>query len=131
MKYLSNYVEKKQTALFDSMGAFFAFSDSQFDEAKVEGVKYVSLFAGMICPKENARELIDRLETIHKDGIAEDLAENGVQGVIHRELGNHEAQITGDIDSTVDALEGYGISRLQIQNEYGAYYKECVKNDWF
>ena len=43
MKYLSSYTQDKQTALFDETGAFFAFSQQQFDDAKIEGLIYVSL----------------------------------------------------------------------------------------
>ena len=45
--------------LFKDTGAFFAFSNEQVDEQKQEGVKYVSLGAGMICPKENASRLCE------------------------------------------------------------------------
>lgn len=34
MKYLSDYIQQPQTALFDELGAFFAFSNKQFDEVK-------------------------------------------------------------------------------------------------
>lgn len=61
MKYLSHYLEEAQTKAFEKAGAFFAFSNSQFDEKKKDGVKYVDMGAGLICPKENmvtlAREL--------------------------------------------------------------------------
>ncbi|WP_444823022.1 DUF7659 family protein, partial [Vibrio parahaemolyticus] len=43
MKYLSDYTQQPQTALFDELGAFFAFSNKQFDEAKKKGIEYVSL----------------------------------------------------------------------------------------
>ena len=42
------------TPILEANGAFFAFSQSQFDEQKKEGVIYVSMGAGLICPKENA-----------------------------------------------------------------------------
>ena len=73
MKYLSNYMEDRQTALFDRLGVFFAFSKGQFDEGKKEGVKYCSLGSGMICPKDNAKELIDELDRIVKECIQQDL----------------------------------------------------------
>ncbi|WP_456303359.1 DUF7659 family protein, partial [Vibrio lentus] len=45
-------------------GAFFAFSNKQFDEAKKEGVKYASLGMGLICPVDNAKQLMTRLDSI-------------------------------------------------------------------
>ena len=43
MKYLSDYMEHKQTALFKETGAFFAFSNKQFAESKNPKVKYLFL----------------------------------------------------------------------------------------
>ena len=131
MKYLSDYVQDKQTELFDTTGAFFAFSNKQFDEAKKDNVNYVSLGAGLIAPKDNAKELMKGLETIHTQGIAEDIKENGKEAIIQRELGNHEAQITGDISDTVDSLDGYGITEAEIKAGYSVFFQSCIDNDWF
>ena len=118
MKYLSNNVEKPQTALFEKTGSFFAFSPKQFNEAKKEGVKYVSLGLGMICPKETVDELLDGLKAISKAGIKQDLAENGREGVIKRELANHECYYTCAIGDCVDALADYDIDSDEIQRIY-------------
>ena len=132
MKYLSSYTENLQTELFNKTGAFFAFSKKQFEDKKVEGVKYSSLGAGFICPIDNVNALTDGLESIHTNGIALDIAENGLKDIIHRELANHEAQITCDISDTVEALEDYpGITRETIQAEWKEYFKHCVANDYF
>jgi|TARA_Y100000296_G_scaffold38168_1_gene44188 hypothetical protein len=132
MKYLSNYTENLQTELFGSAGAFFAFGEKQFNEQKQENTRYVSLGAGMICPKPNVDALIEGLESINANGIAADIAENGIKAIIHRELANHEAQITYDISDTVDKLADYpGITPEMIQAEFPAYYQHCVDNDYF
>jgi hypothetical protein len=114
MKYLSSYVEAAQTKLFADTGTFFAFSQKQFDEGKKEGINYVSLGGGLICPKENVTELTEGLETIQQAGMAQDLAENGKDAIILRELHNHESFYCGDIEDTVYALEDYGITRTEI-----------------
>ena len=131
MKYLSDYTNVKQTKLWNDNGAFFAFGDKQLDEKKQEGVAYVSLGMGLIAPKENASKIIEGLESIHAEGIQQDISENGIKAIIHRELANHEAQISNDISDTVEALEGYGITRAQVSAEYPSYFKHCVDNDYF
>ena len=131
MTYLSDYMNDKQSTLFKATGAFFAFSQKQFDEAKIKDVKYNILGSGMICPKERVDELLTGLETIHTDAIKLDIAENGIKAIIHRELGNHECQITNDTSNVVEHLEPYGITELQINAEWSEFFKECVKNDWF
>lgn len=118
MKYLQHYTEQATTALLKENGAFFAFSDAQFNEQKKEGVEYVNTFGGMVCPKENARAILDGLSAITAKGIAADIAENGKEAIIKRELSNHEAYYTGDTTSTVDALSGYGFTLEDIQNVY-------------
>ena len=131
MKYLSNYVEQKQTTLFEQTGAFFAFSQKQLNERKLDNVEYVSCGSGLISPKDNVKPLLKGLETIHAEGIAEDIAENGKAAIIQRELGNHEAQITGDISDTVDSLDGYGITNEEVKAGYSVFYQNCIDNDWF
>lgn len=118
MKYLSHYVEAAQTKLFNETGTFFAFSDKKYDDQAKAGIEYVSLGAGIICPTENVKALVDGLETINAQGIAQDLAENGKDGVIERELHNHEAFYVGSIRDTLGALEGYGITREEIVRVY-------------
>ena len=48
-------------------GAFWAFGEKQFEEQKKEGVKYASLGAGLICPVDNAQELLKEIERISKE----------------------------------------------------------------
>lgn len=49
--------DEKISKVLDDNQAFFAFSTKQFEEAKKPDIKYVSMGAGLICPKENARKL--------------------------------------------------------------------------
>ncbi|CDT13571.1 DUF7659 family protein [Vibrio crassostreae] len=114
MKYLSHYIQDKQTQAFNETGTFFAFSNQQFDEAKKEGVKYASLGMGLICPVDNAKQLMIRLDSIAQEGIAEDIKENGKKAIIRRELFNHECFYTNDICDCVEKLEGYGITYDEI-----------------
>tara|TARA_R100001443_G_scaffold18073_1_gene28735 strand:+ start:275 stop:643 length:369 start_codon:yes stop_codon:yes gene_type:complete len=107
MKYLSDYMEEKQTALFNETGTFFAFSDKQFKEQHTKGIKYVSLGSGMITPKENANKVIETLHKIHKKAMKEDLKDNGIQGVIQRELENYEVYYTNDLEPAMEALKDY------------------------
>lgn len=132
MKYLSNYTENLQTELFNKTGAFFAFSNAQFDEQKQEGVNYAAIGAGLICPKSNVDALINGLDRINSDGIAADIADNGIKAIIHRELANHECQISMDISDAVAKLADYpGITRETVQAEWKEYFQNCIDNDYF
>lgn len=131
MKYLSDYMQEKQTALFNETGSFFAFSQKQFDESKNEGVKYVDLGAGLICPKENVDKLVNGLEQIAKDAIKQDMEENGKVAIIHRELANHECQISMDITDVINTLSDYPITKKEIAEQWTVYFKQCLKNDCF
>lgn len=118
MKYLSDYTNDPISKHMDSLGAFFAFSNGQFNEKQVDGVDYVSLGAGMICPRENTKLLVDGLEDIHKKGIEFDLRDNGRKKIIERELSNHECFYTGDIEDCVDTLKDYGITEQEISRVF-------------
>lgn len=131
MKYLSDYMQDKQTALFNKCGAFFAFSNKQLEGKIKKNVKYVNLSGGMICPSENAKELIAGLEAIHIEAVKQDLAENGAKAIIHRELANHECQIGMDYSEVTELMEPYGITPEQVAHEWTKYWDKCIENDWF
>ena len=86
---------------------------------------------GMIAPKENIKQLLIELENNFDLIISADLKKNGTKKIIHRELANHEAQITMDISDTVDALSDYKINKAQILAEFSEFMANCVKNDLF
>ncbi len=112
-------------------GGFFAFSNEQFDEQKKEGVKYSSLGSGLIVPKVNADELIKDINTATDLNIEDDLTRNTKTEIILRELANHEAQITGSITDTVEALKGYDITREEVQAEFRGYLDNCIEHNVF
>ena len=122
-------MEKPQTELFKKTGTIFAFSDKQFEEQEVKGIKYVSLGSGMITPKEYANKVIETLSKIHKKAVNQDLKDNGKDQVILRELLNHEAFYTGEIEDTIHSLEGYKeISEDDISQIFGknwGEYSDC------
>lgn len=118
MKYLSNYIEDAMSETFKAFGAFFAFSDKQFKEEAKDGINYTNLGTGLIVPKGKAGDLIDQMDKVVKTGITQDIKENGINGIINRELNNHEAGYTGDITSTVEALDGYNITEKQVYEVY-------------
>lgn len=127
MKYLHDYQEQKQTLLFDKTKAFFAFGNDQFKEKRIKNVKYVSLGSGLICPKIHEEELSTGLKKIWLDAIKQDLKENGKEGIIKRELYNHEAFYTRGIEQTFEAIKCYNITEKEI---WKVYYKEVKKIDF-
>jgi hypothetical protein len=113
--------DNRLRAVMDKHGAFWAFSTKQFDEAKVEGVRYTPLPMGLIAPTENVKQLLKDMQKAASQTIEKDLAEHGKKKIIHRELANHEASYTGSIDATYEALAGYGITEAEVQAEFPEY----------
>lgn len=107
MKYLSDYMEAKQTALFNRTGTIFAFSDKQFEEQAIKGKKYSRIGQGMLTQKGNEMKVIESLEKIYQQAIIQDLKENGIKGVIQRELENYEVYYTNDLEPAMEALKDY------------------------
>ena len=107
MKYLSDYMEAKQTALFNKTGTIFAFSDKQFDEQAIKGKEYSRIGQGMLTQKGNEMKVIKTLEKIYQQAIVQDLKENGIKGVIQRELENYEVYYTNDLEPIMEALKDY------------------------
>jgi len=116
-------MEQGQTELFKKTKTFFAFSTKQYKEQAKAGIKYIDMGGGMITPTENVKEVIETLDTIHKEGMNQDIKENGHQAIILRELQNYEAFYTNDTEQTIEALEDYpGITKQDIIKVY--------KNRW-
>jgi hypothetical protein len=119
MKYLSHYMEKKQSELLKSTGTFFAFDERQFLEKRIEGTKYSDMGMGMYTPKQSAKRVVKELRKIYTGGIKRDLKENGKNNIILRELINHEAFYVGNINDTIDKLKDYpGITTKDIKIIY-------------
>jgi len=114
MKYLQDYMTERQNKAIDEAGAFFAFSNKQFDEVKKDGIKYVDVGGGLICNKETADKLAKELKTIYNNSIKQDVKENGLSKIVLRELNNHEAYYSGNTESTCEALDDYPVTKEQI-----------------
>lgn len=129
LKYLSEIIQEEQTALFDRLGVFFAFGNKQFDEQKKEGVEYVSMGAGMICPKKNVQSFIDGHSELVKNGRKKDIELHGIDRVIAREISNHESFYTMDKEPAKEALIGYGITDEQFNKVWTIQFNRAVEED--
>ncbi len=118
MKTLDCYTQVRQTALFEKLGVFFAFTPKQFERGKVEGIHYSALPGGMIVPQGNEDLVAEGLERINAEGVRQDIAENGKPAIIKRELYNYECFYTGDYSDCVDALEDYGITAEDVKDVF-------------
>ena len=130
---LNQFAEKLNSKVFTKYGCFFAFSNEQLKKGiKRDFGKYASVGSGLYIPSIFTGKVIDKLNTNHDRAIKQVMESNTKKEIIWYELSNHEAQITGDIDDSWDALECYPhITKQNVIDEYRAYYKNCVDNDYF
>lgn len=129
--YLSDYVETEQSALLKKYGVFFAFSNEQFEEGveknkhlKPEGTKWASLGAGMYMPSVNVDQFMKEHGECMQRGIEKDLAENGREGVLERELGNYEIGLAWDgfnDPNFRNGISGYDFTEEEIKAAYAKH----------
>ncbi|KAB7891417.1 DUF7659 family protein [Poseidonibacter ostreae] len=112
-------------------GAFFAFGQEQFDKAKIDGVKYVSLGSGLVSPKENAKELLKNIEENSKNKIELEMKTLGANKIIRNALFNYECQISCSYEDAMESLSAYPITEEEIAIEYRAFMNHCIDNDLF
>lgn len=134
MKYLSDYMDEEQTKLFEELGVFFAFSDAQFEEGvaknkhkKPAGTKWASFGMGMYMPSINTDEFERRHEELVKNCIKRDIAENGKEAILQRELMNYEIGLSyeGINDPNFrDGIKGYGFTKEEIRAGYDKIMRE-------
>lgn len=124
-------VDNEQTKILDDNGAFFAFSNEQFNACVDQSIIYKSLGGGLYCPENNIDNLTIQLKDSHTFKINWELSNNTLKDIIWDQLANHESQITGDYSDACEALKPYGISEDQIKTEWPNYYQNCIDNDYF
>lgn len=133
---VQNYRNQLQDKLFKDTGAFFAFSNKQFDkEMKYNKIskyiKIVSMGAGLYVPKANADRLDTGLDAIELLVIAKHKETNTARQIIHRAFSNFECQVSGDISDAVNSLHLYEYSHGLILKEYAVFYQECIDGGYF
>lgn len=139
MKYLTDYTQQAQTEMFNELGVFFAFSNEQFEEGlikvrkngilnKGEKLTRFSNLNGMFAPSKNAKEVVERLKKIQIEGRKKDIAENGKEKIIERELHNHECFYTGDITDAVDKVKNYGYTYDDVLKIYREKYQNVASS---
>ncbi len=128
MKNQSDYFKKPHTELLEKTGAFYAFSNKQFDEKKQPDTKYIHCGNGLLVPKSNRDQLLKGLEDIAIKAVAQDCKENTVKQICWREFANHEIQFTGDLTPVYDALYLYPFNKTTINKHYEKYYSHCCKH---
>lgn len=134
MKYLSDYIQEEQTKFFEEIGLFFAFNDEQWKEGvakyghlKPEGTKWCSIGSGGYLPSVNLKKFEQGMDALHKRGVAQDLKENGREGVLSRELGNYEIGLCFDgyMDQNFrSGIDGYGFTEEEIKTAYNKHMAE-------
>jgi hypothetical protein len=124
-------IDEKITGLLDVNGAFFAFTEQQYNDEALPGVEYKRLYAGMLCPSDNAAAVMNGLDSLSNEKTEYELANNSLKAIIWYSLANYECQITGDYSDAIEALKPYGITEEDIKTEWTAYYQNCIDNDFF
>lgn len=90
---------------------------------------YVLVEEIYFCPKDNVDLFINKLDSIGLIAVEADIIENGIKGVIKRELYNYEAFLDSPLFA-VEKFETYGLlSAYNITKEdvLNVYYEEVNK----
>ena len=124
-------IEKETTKALEDNGAFYAFSNDQLHEKAIQGVKYVGLGNGLICPENNAQALSNALNEAINQGVEKVLETKSKREIIWYELANHECQITYDYSDAATALEIYEITEEEVKEVWPDFIKHCQDNDLF
>ena len=125
------------TPILEANGAFFAFSQSQFYEQKKEGVIYVSMGAGLICPKENADKLHEEVKRNSKKAIKAEIKKKGAKAIIRHAYFNHECQILMSTENAENALKRYieiapnEFTKELISETFKECFNEAIEKDLF
>ncbi len=124
---LHELTEEKMNACIAKYGAFFAFNTHQFEEGAKDNVTYQHLFSGLYAPKENKSTLLEEMEKIFDDGIAEHLRLETPEQIVKGTLANYECYYTNDWTDAVEALKNYpGIDEPFIKKVFYKTQKQMT-----
>lgn len=124
-------IDVKINDLLTANGAFFAFTEQQFNDEALPGVEYKRIYAGMLCPSDNVKTVMVGLDNLSNEKTHWELANNTIKTIIWDSLANYECQITGNYNDAIEALKVYGITEDDIKTEWPSYYQNCIDNDYF
>ena len=124
-------IDVKINELLIKNGAFFAFTEQQYNAEALPGVEYKRLYAGMLCPSNNVKTVMNGLDSLSNEKTQYELANNTIKTIIWDQLANHETQISGDYSDACEALKVYGITEDAIKKEWLSYYQDYINNDYF
>ena len=123
---MTDLTEKKTTEIMNKYGAFFAFSDKQFNEAKnpeIPAENYRSLFYGIICPAENCKTFTDEMLAATEEAEKLFMQVNDRTEIIKQELSNYECYYVGDPTEAIENLKRFNISAEEIEKVFHAQMK--------
>lgn len=122
--------QKQVNDLITDCKVFFAFSNTQFEEAVSklvgEDKRIVSIGAGGFIPKNRVEDYINGMKKIGEEFDEAMKSKADREAYIAYELNNHEAYYTRDISSTLDAL-GDGFTREEVMAVFDGRTKKKEK----
>lgn len=118
MQSLGYYMNVAQHDLYKSLGAIFAPTQELFEKNRTENVEYRALASGMYVPVANALSVYESFETILNNAIAMDIAANGKEAIIRRELLSQHCFFDGEVARGINALACYKFPREDIVSVY-------------
>jgi len=131
MSEIKNIFDTKMSNVYEKHGAFFAFSEKQFNESKIEGVKYCDAGYGLLCPVDNAKTLIEEINTIAIDRRDYTVKHLGAKRIISDAFFDYETGYTGDTSDMMNSLRVYikHYPELFTEELINTTIKECFKWD--
>lgn len=109
-----NYYSEKDFD-FASHGAFFCFSQKQFDEQKKDWIEYTSIGSGLVLPKSKAKEIIEAMDNHYESEHKKRIEVMWIDNIILHEYNNHECDWSNDIEPLEFLIKDYGTSWNYIE----------------
>ncbi len=128
MENFTDFIADKNTMLLNKYGAFFAFSQDQFEKSREAGVEYISAH-GLVVPKTKAKSYFDERNSMTIKAKEEYLKVYDLKDIIRYELFNYEAFYTYSIEDSLEALEFFGANKEQVQKVFKIVAKEQEKKE--
>jgi len=121
-----HYFSEVKNEVFKKHNAFFASTESEFNEKKTNE-PYTRCLNGIFCPSANENEFINDIEGIRAEVVARRVKAEGIERIVLREIINQEVVNGGNIERVYKALEDYDVSERYIDGVLAENFDKLIE----
>lgn len=127
--HIKTFYDIELTKLTNESGAFYAFSDRQYNALKQDGVTYTQLPDGLIINKDLAVSFHEARSNLFREATKKYLEVNSKESIILYELCNHECFYCRDgLETVFEIVKAYNFTEDEVREVWRSNYDKMTQD---